>query len=38
MQLFLNYQNFPKGISYATEEFKKVVDENNIKGFNFKEL
>lgn len=23
----------PKGISYVTEEFKKVVEENNIKGF-----
>lgn len=29
---------FPKGISYATEEFKKVVEENNIIGFKFKEL
>lgn len=29
---------FPKGISYVTEEFKKVVEENNIKGFKFKEL
>lgn len=29
---------FPKGISYATEEFKKVVEENNITGFKFKEL
>lgn len=29
---------FPKGISYATEEFRKVVEENNIKGFKFKEL
>lgn len=28
----------PKGISYVTEEFKKVVEENNIKGFKFKEL
>ena len=30
--------DFPKGISYVTEEFKKVVEENNIKGFKFKEL
>lgn len=29
---------FPKSISYVTEEFKKVVEENNIKGFKFKEL
>lgn len=29
---------FPKGISYVTEEFKKVVEENNITGFKFKEL
>lgn len=29
---------FLKGISYVTEEFKKVVEENNIKGFKFKEL
>lgn len=29
---------FPKGISYVTEEFKNVVEENNIKGFKFKEL
>lgn len=29
---------FPKGISYVTENFKKVVEENNIKGFKFKEL
>ena len=29
---------FPKGISYATEELKKVVEENNITGFKFKEL
>lgn len=29
---------FPKSISYVTEEFKKAVEENNIKGFKFKEL
>lgn len=29
---------FPKSISYVTEEFKRVVEENNIKGFKFKEL
>ena len=29
---------FPKAISYVTEEFKNVVEENNIKGFKFKEL
>ncbi len=29
---------FPKGISYVTEQFKKVVEENNITGFKFKEL
>ena len=29
---------FPKAISYVTEEFKKAVEENNIKGFKFKEL
>ena len=29
---------FPKSISFVTEEFKKVVEENNIKGFKFKEL
>ncbi len=29
---------FPKGISYVTEEFKKVVEKNNIKGFKFEEL
>ena len=29
---------FPKGISYVTESFKNVVEENNIKGFKFKEL
>lgn len=29
---------FPKGISYVTEEFKKAVEENNITGFKFKEL
>lgn len=28
----------PKGKSYVTEEFKKVVEENHIKGFKFKEL
>ena len=33
-----NLPDFPKGISYVTEEFKKVVEENNIKGFKFKEL
>lgn len=29
---------FPKGISYVTENFKNIVEENNIKGFKFKEL
>lgn len=29
---------FPKSISYVTEEFKKAVEKNNIKGFKFKEL
>lgn len=29
---------FPKSISYVTEEFKKAVEENNITGFKFKEL
>ena len=29
---------FPNGISYVTEEFKKIVEENNITGFKFKEL
>jgi len=29
---------FPKAISYVTEKFKNVVEENNIKGFKFKEL
>ena len=29
---------FPKSIFYVTEEFKKAVEENNIKGFKFKEL
>lgn len=29
---------FPNGISYVTEIFKNVVEENNIKGFKFKEL
>ncbi len=29
---------FPKGISYVTENFKNIVEKNNIKGFKFKEL
>lgn len=29
---------FPNGISYVTERFKNVVEENNIKGFKFKGL
>lgn len=29
---------FSKAISYVTEEFKNVVEENDIKGFKFKEL
>lgn len=29
---------FPKGISYVTDRFKNIVEENNIKGFKFKEL
>lgn len=27
---------FPNGISYVTEIFKNVVEENNIKGFKLK--
>lgn len=29
---------FPKSISYVTEKFKKVIEDNNITGFKFKEL
>jgi len=29
---------FPNSISYVTEEFKKIVEDNNITGFKFKEL
>lgn len=37
-EIIFKLPEFPKSISYVTEEFKKTVEENDIKGFKFKEL